>query len=148
MKKNQLFRMAVVAVLWLCIGAGCNKDSDPTDPTECGPGCCFPNSSTRFAARLDGVLLRSAGEWYIFLEKDFYDVALLDRSDVEDREKKSNFLTICEVQKDYWKSLRTNLNRDKKYKVWGTVYVDIMTFTYVAFPMPYSVKIDRIEEVQ
>ncbi len=147
MKQNQLFRLVAMGVLLLCQGVGCQKD--PPKPA-CGPGCCSDIATARFAARLEGVLLKSFSSISLTLQTPVPDVDLTDNAAVEERYRKINFALVCLMDETLLRNLRAKLRSDpnfstQRHKIWGTVYTDPTANSTFPYPLIYYVKIDRIE---
>lgn len=153
MNVNKFFRTVTVGVLWLCMGASCQKD--PPAP-KCDASCCFTDPLPQydlFAARLDGALLSDIKEVYVVLKDPVFDVTLKDRTDLKDSEKSTRFLLACQKQATYLKELEAKLKADpnyakQQYAVWGNVYWDFTSSTFNPYPKPYAVYIEKIERVR
>ena len=142
MKQNQLFRIAIVGVLWLCVGAGCQKD--PPEPD------CWKGQRTRLVKRLDGALAYTDGLTFGFKDTLIGTAAGPLYGAI-----------ACQTQWDELRRMNLKVNvttennkvrlidstRIYSYKVWGTVY-ELPDQPNVA-PIPtLSVWIDKVEEVK
>ena len=118
--------------------------------TRGGPGCCFELSTARFAARLEGVLLKSFSSISLTLQTPVPDVNLTGNAAVKEQYWKIDFALVCMMDETLLRNLRAKLRSDpnfstQRHKIWGTVYTDPTANSTFPYPLIYHVKIDRIE---
>ncbi|KAB7733066.1 hypothetical protein F5984_03770 [Rudanella paleaurantiibacter] len=138
-KLHLLFQRLIVSVLWLGIGASCQKD--PPEPDyECGIGCCT-NVEVFFVNRLEGVPMDKVGSTSMVLKGYNLNEAI--------------FPCLFQPKNEVFDSSPVTYNRTFtsadsipppfKFRVWGVLYKD-RGFGVFGIPT-YWVKFERVERV-
>jgi len=149
MKQSQFYRLAIVGVLWLSIGAGCQKD--PPLPKCDNGSCCWKDQDNKFIKRINNVPANFDGISFGLKEAI---------SEFEGR--KLTGAIVCENQ---WEQIgKMNLGRNViidpitnkvrlvdstrqyPYRLWGIVY-EVKVLTITGAPL-YSVYVDKVEKAQ
>ncbi|AQG78233.1 hypothetical protein [Spirosoma montaniterrae] len=159
MKPNQLFRMAVVGVLWLSMGVGCRKEEPDIDapvfPLVCNDGtCCLaqPGRSYYHVADVNGAEMNirgglSPGVHFKELQPQKFNTTL----PVQNEKAYMKVMEICKLSLKNaggvplvpWDEPVTTF----PYRVWGKIYNDPNFATWDAKPVNY-LYIDRIEVIK
>ncbi len=145
MKQNQLYRLAIVGVLWLSIGVGCQKDPPEAQPTSCRDGTCcgVDKGYYRYAESYENVpvtLTGPYGGWFLEFKKPLPTVTA---------EPWITAAEVCSLTLD--NIVRISQQRPDetfiKCRVWGRLYTadEIPTFT---IGVPRFFAIDRIEVIE
>ena len=152
MKRTQWRSLSAVGVLWLALGAGCQKD--PPQSQSCDNGTCCMQDTRQYdyvetienqPADLLGVTLIFKNLLPINNDPLWYNAGTGDKY-------KSLSAEICSLSKSKVSSLKNTVplsgsNYPFRYRVWGKVYYDPNTQTTVATPVLF-ISIDRIDEVK
>ena len=149
MKQNQLYRLAIVGVLWLSIGAGCQKD--PPLP-ECDNGsCCWPGEGLEFVKRANGTPADFDGLAFSFKEAitEFKGVSLYGALTCPVQEQEVTSLNLkANVFFDpvTGKARLADSTQQYPYLVWGIIYkVDIPTIA--GYPL-HSIRVEKVESAR
>ena len=149
MKQNQLYRLAIVGVLWLSIGAGCQKDPPEVQAKSCNDGtCCMQD--TRQYDYVETIEAQPADLLYgnLIFKNGF-------PTNAERESFKSISLGICDLSRAKTQNLPNTVPIDSigmrlpypyRYRVWGKVYSDkfVQTFGSSPFLMIYVEKIEKV----
>lgn len=152
MKTNQVYRAAIVGVLWLCVGAGCRKD--PPEPVSCSDGTCcmgdmrpydYVETIANAPADLYGKTLIFKSPLPAGNDPRWYNTTTGARL-------QATALGTCSLSDSKVAGLKWTYPLDGsqgpyRYRVWGKVYHDRDAQPIVPVPVLY-IAIDRIEEVK
>lgn len=153
MKQNQFYRLAIVGMLWLSIGAGCQKDPPEAWVKSCNDGTCCMQDMQQYdyvetienlpADLIEKTLifsrdlpLSNGPEWLNQSTGDKY---------------KANGAGVCDFTKYKLAGLQNTVPLDGsaypyQYRVWGKVYHASNRPTLVAKPVLY-IYLEKIEKV-
>ena len=149
MKQNQLYRLAIVGVLWLSIGVGCQKD--PPLPKCDNGSCCWKDQDNKFIKRINNAPANFGGLGFGLKEpisefegSKLYGavVCLIQHEQIGKMNLEENVI----IDPITNKVRLVDSTRQYPYRVWGIVY-EVKVLTITGAPL-YSVYVEKVERVQ
>jgi hypothetical protein len=147
MNKQRFLSWTAVTILWLGMGVGCKKEPPPPDPEPaCPKECCDGLDGLTFAARLDGVLLKSVSSSSISLQDP-----VIDKIPFQEKPKEIYSGLVCPVDRQKIDDFVAELKKDpnvsnRRYKIWGFAY-DSGIIPFIPDRI-YYFKLVRFERIQ
>ena len=143
MTKYQLLNQLTVGVLWLVLGAGCQKDPPEPNPSGCRTGST--NSDLKFVVRLNGVLLQQFSSNFIVLQTPIKDPRLSTSSNEIYGD------VVCPLSSNYIENIVAERKQDpngstRQYKLWGVIYEDYLSIPINPGTRAYLFQVDKIEK--
>lgn len=140
MVKYRLFNQLIAGVLWLLLGAGCQKDPPEPDYT-CKRGCCI-DDEVFFVEKLEAEPMDKTSSITMVLKSRGVEESVL----VCLFQPKNSVFESSSPTYERQFPLSTSPTPPYRFRVWGALYRD-RGIGFTGIPM-YWVKFDRVEKIQ